>query len=158
MEPGPPALEAQCLSRWTTRQVPDVCFSTIWFWLDNKSASHSVVSLCYPMDYSPPGSSVHGILQARILESVAIPFSRGSSWPRDWTWLGLLHCRQILYCLSHQGSLILTWGRKNISKQLQIILVVVVWIGFFKRYSHVLSPPLTCKCDLFLKNEFCICN
>ena len=35
------------------------------------------------MDYSPPGSSVHGILQARILEWVAIPFSRGSSWPRD---------------------------------------------------------------------------
>ena len=37
------------------------------------------------MDYSPPGSSVHGILQARILEWVAIPFSRGSSQPRDRT-------------------------------------------------------------------------
>ena len=35
------------------------------------------------MDYSLPGSSVHGILQARILEWIAIPFSRGSSWPRD---------------------------------------------------------------------------
>ena len=35
------------------------------------------------MDYSPPGSSVHGILQARILEWVAIPFSRGSFQPRD---------------------------------------------------------------------------
>ena len=40
---------------------------------------------CDPMDYSPPGSSVHGIFQARILEWVAIPFSRGSSWPRDRT-------------------------------------------------------------------------
>ena len=38
-----------------------------------------------PMDYSPPGSSVSGILQARILEWVAIFFSRGSSRPRDWT-------------------------------------------------------------------------
>ena len=38
-----------------------------------------------PVDCSPPGSSVHGILQARILEWVAISFSRGSSWPRDWT-------------------------------------------------------------------------
>ena len=38
-----------------------------------------------PMDYSPPGSSVHGILQARILEWVAIPFSKGSSWPKDQT-------------------------------------------------------------------------
>ena len=37
------------------------------------------------MDCSPPGSSVHGILQARILEWIAIPFSRGSSQPRDWT-------------------------------------------------------------------------
>ena len=37
------------------------------------------------MDCSPPVSSVHGILQARILEWVAIPFSRGSSWPRDRT-------------------------------------------------------------------------
>ena len=38
-----------------------------------------------PHGHSPPGSSVHGILQARILEWEAIPFSRGSSWPRDWT-------------------------------------------------------------------------
>ena len=40
---------------------------------------------CDPMDCSPPGSSVHGISQARILEWVAISFSRGSSRPRDWT-------------------------------------------------------------------------
>ena len=40
-----------------------------------------------PMDCSPPGSSVHGILQARILEWVAISFSRGSSQPRDRTWV-----------------------------------------------------------------------
>ena len=40
------------------------------------SVSRSVVSLCDPVDCSPPGSSVHGILQARILEWVAIPFSR----------------------------------------------------------------------------------
>ena len=40
-------------------------------------------TLCNPMDCSLPGSSVHGIFQARILEWVAIPFSRGSSGPRD---------------------------------------------------------------------------
>ena len=38
-----------------------------------------------PYDCSLPGSSVHGIFQARVLEWVAISFSRGSSWPRDWT-------------------------------------------------------------------------
>ena len=40
----------------------------------------SCLTLCYPMDCSPPGFSVHGILQARILEWVAISFSRGSSY------------------------------------------------------------------------------
>ena len=48
---------------------------------------HSHVWLCDSMDCSPPSSSVHGILQARSLEWVAIPFSRGSSWPRDRTWV-----------------------------------------------------------------------
>ena len=42
------------------------------------------------MDCSPSGSSVHGILQARILEWVAIPFSRRSSWPRDPTWVSCI--------------------------------------------------------------------
>ena len=45
----------------------------------------SCLTLCNPMDCSPPGSSVHGILQARILEWVAIPSSTGSSQLRDQT-------------------------------------------------------------------------
>ena len=45
----------------------------------------SCLTLCDPMDYSLPDSSVHGILQAIILEWVAVYFSRGSSQPRDWT-------------------------------------------------------------------------
>ena len=44
------------------------------------------LTLCNPMDCSPPGSSVHGILQARILEWVSVPFSSRSSQRRDWTW------------------------------------------------------------------------
>ena len=48
-----------------------------------KVKSFSRVRLCDPVDRSPPGSSVHGILQARILEWVAISFSMGSSTPRD---------------------------------------------------------------------------
>ena len=55
---------------------------------------HSVTwlcpTLCDPMDFSLPGSSVHRILQARILEWVDIPFSKGFSWPRDWTWVFLI--------------------------------------------------------------------
>ena len=49
------------------------------------SVTQSCPTLCDPVDCSPPGSSVRGILQARILEWVAIPFSKGSSWPRDRT-------------------------------------------------------------------------
>ena len=55
------------------------------------------------MDYSLPGSSVHAILQARTLEWVAIPFSRGSSWPRDRTQVSCIAGR-FFYHLSHQGS------------------------------------------------------
>ena len=49
--------------------------------------TQSCLSLCDPVECSPPGSSVHGILQARILEWVAIPFSRGSAQPRDQIWV-----------------------------------------------------------------------
>ena len=49
--------------------------------------AESCLTLCNPMDCSPPGFSVHGILQARILEWITIPFSRGSSQPRDQTWV-----------------------------------------------------------------------
>jgi len=66
----------------------------------------SCPALCNRRDYSPPGSSVHGILQARILEWVAMPSSRGSSWPRDWTWVSYISCigRQVLYHWCHLGS------------------------------------------------------
>ena len=48
------------------------------------------------MDFSPPGSSVHGILQTRVLEWVAISFSRESSQPRDWTWVPTLQAYSLL--------------------------------------------------------------
>ena len=49
--------------------------------------AQSCLTLCNPMDCSPPGSSVHGIPEAKILEWVAISFSRGSSWSRDWIFI-----------------------------------------------------------------------
>ena len=52
---------------------------------EESEVAQSCPTLCYCVDCSQPGSSVHGILQARILEWVAISFSRGSSPPRDWT-------------------------------------------------------------------------
>ena len=54
---------------------------------------------CDPMDCCLPGSSVHGIFQARILKWFAISYSRGSSWPRNWNHVSCVSCigRQILY-------------------------------------------------------------
>ena len=47
-----------------------------------ESVAQSCPTVCHPMDCSPPGSSVHGLLQARV-GWIAILFSRGSSWPKD---------------------------------------------------------------------------
>ena len=65
----------------------------------------SVLSLCDPVDYSPPGSSVSGILQARLLQWVAMPSSRAPSRPRDQTHVSYVSFigRQVLYHY-HLGS------------------------------------------------------
>ena len=64
-----------------------------WKWSE---VAQSCPTLCDPMDRSPSGSSVHGILQARILEWVAISFSRGSSQPRDRAWVSCIAGRRFI--------------------------------------------------------------
>ena len=54
--------------------------------------AQSYLTLCDPLDCSLPGSSVHGTFQARILEWVAIPSLRRSSWPRDRTQISCISC------------------------------------------------------------------
>ena len=68
----------------------------------DSEVAQSCPTLCDPRDCSPPGSSVHGILQARILEWVAISFSRGSSRPRNQTQVSHIASR-CFYHLSHEG-------------------------------------------------------
>ena len=85
----------------------------------NVKVIQSRPALCESMDCSPPGSSIHGILQARILEWVAILFSRGSSQPRDRTQVSHIAggCRRILYHLSHHGGpRILEWIAYSFSR------------------------------------------
>ena len=84
--------------------------------------TQSCPTLCDPMDWRPPGSSVHGILQARILEWVAISFSRGSSWPRDQTWVSYTG-RQILYCWAIREAL---WKLMIVNSLLCLGLVIRV--------------------------------
>ena len=76
---------------------------------ERREVAQSCLTLRGPMDCSPPGSSIHGFLQARLLGWVAISFSRGASWPQGSN-VGLLHCRQTLYRLSHQGSQV-NWSK-----------------------------------------------
>ena len=66
---------------------------------------HLCLILWDPMYYSLPGFSVHGILQARILNWVAIPFSRGSSLPRDWNWVSFIAGRFFTIWAIREGLL-----------------------------------------------------
>ena len=78
------------------RVVIDECLASGIHWSIEEgcmcSVAQSCLTLCNSMDCSPPGSSVHGILQARILEQVAISFSRGSSRHRDQTHIFCISC------------------------------------------------------------------
>ena len=65
--------------------------------------TQSCPTLCNPMDCSLPGSSVHGIFQSRVLEWVAVFFSRGSSQPSDWTWLSHIVGRHFSVWATREG-------------------------------------------------------
>ena len=105
------------------KPVPKIAIRDYWVPFICAKLLHSPLILCDPMDCSLPGSSVHGILQARTLEWGATPSSRGSSWPRDH-----------LLCLLHWqvGSLPLAPPRKPLlgSTVLWIVLLLMekVWV------------------------------
>ena len=85
-------------------------------WWEQNTAKWSEVAqscptLCDPVDCSPPGSSVHGILQARILEWVAISFSRGSSRPRDRTQVSGIAGRSLTSEPPGKPKIQLGWGQ-----------------------------------------------
>ena len=74
------------------------------------------LTLCNPMDCTPPDSSIYGILQAGILQGVAIPFSMGSSPPRDQTQVSHVSFigRHVLYYYRHLGSPRFEVGLENL--------------------------------------------
>ena len=82
-----------------------------------QSLSH--VWLCNPMDCSLPGPFVHGILQARILEWVAIPFSRGSFWLGDRTWVSCTTGRFFTVWATRN------WGLKSLNDMIKTALRVL---------------------------------
>ena len=96
IEPRAPAVEVLSPNHWTARKFPrkDILWNKQTFFL-KKHALLFVCSLvpdCNPLDCSPPGCSVHGIFQTRILECVAVSFFRRSSQPRDQTCISCVFC------------------------------------------------------------------
>ena len=101
--------------------------SSLYSKVEENEVAHSCPTLCDPMDYSLPRSSVHGVFQARILEWVAISFSRRFS--SQGLNPGLLHCRHTLYSLSHQGSLLILEVVSNLGGELRAGPAVYSWDG-----------------------------
>ena len=114
--------------------------------LVKSSVSHSVMSDCDPMGCILPGSSVHGILQARILKWVAIPFSRGIFLTQGLN-PGLLHFRQILYQMSYQripyGSVVLSIFM--LCNQSPEVFILKDWTSDPTKKLHFLLSPASGK-------------
>ena len=83
--------------------------SPCWRWASFFEVNYS--SLCDPMDCSRPGSSVHAIFQARILEWIAISFSRGSSQPKGQTLVFSVWATSESACNAGDSGLVPRWGR-----------------------------------------------
>ena len=98
---SPDLEKIQLIGTLSTDWVTCVLLLIVMYLYTDVLVSQSYLILCNPMDCSLPGSSFHGILQASILEWVAIPFTRGSFQPRDWTQAFCIIGG--LYHLSHQG-------------------------------------------------------
>ena len=96
------------------------------------------------MDCSPTGSSVHRILQARILEWVAIPFSRGSSRSRDWTWVSHIPGRFFtIWAKIWHGRPSLTWLLLLFaSTSLHFLSLTLVKTACFSPCTTTPFPPL----------------
>ena len=86
----------------------------------HSKSCQSCLILCDPMDSSFSGSSVHGILQARILDCVAMPSSRGCSQPRDWTHISCISCTAGWFFIAEM------LGRIMLSVQFPIIVFLTL--------------------------------
>ena len=113
-------------------------YSSLRYFYESEVAQ-SCLTLCDPMDCSLPGSTIHGIFQARILEWVAISFSRRSSWPRDWTqvshMVGIVGRRFTVWATREDISIFYVYFIMNCDR------VVQQWLGepvIFHIYVHIL--------------------
>ena len=93
-----------------------------------REVAQSCPTLCDPMDYSLPGSSVHGIFQAIVLEWIAISFSKESSQPRDWTQISHIVDRRFTVCNLSQKA------EKQISSKGYLLNYSLYLFGYIKYF------------------------
>ena len=110
-----------------------------WKLVQFSSVTQSCLALCNPMYYSLPGSPVHGISQARILEWVAISFSKGSSTPRDGIWVSCIVDRLFTIWAT---TFVFYLFANNILPNLRII----------KKFGSLTSSSYTGKRLIFVKH------
>ena len=97
------------------------------------SVAQSCLTLCDPMDFSLPGSSVHAILQAGILEWLAMPFLRGCSQTRDQTWASWIACRFFTIWVTREAPYV------------SVCLCVYVCIYIYAQSCPALYNPMYCS-------------
>ena len=136
--PDPGMEHSACISRWilyhwVTSEAIGICEHALkggegdkqFGVIDNRLLSHkhadaqSCPTLCNPMNCSPPGSSVYEISQARLLEWVDIFSFRGSSQPKDWTWVSRIVGRCFMIWATREAS---PWGHKESDKTERLTL------------------------------------
>ena len=124
------------------------------FTMERKKESEvalSCLTLCDPTDRSLPGSSVHGIFQARVLEWVAIFFSRASSQPRDWTWVSYVAGRRLTIWATREADIFSIIqdkrGRcqsfKSVRNPSPVVPVIFLWGKKIKKYLDSSSSFVT---------------
>ena len=120
-----------------------VLFFVFVFSISESEVAQLCPTLCHPMDCSLPGSSVHGIFQARIPEWAAISFSKGSSQPRDQTWVSHIVGRH--FTIWAIGEPLFSVMLRSISN---------VW----HRQERSATAFVMHICSLWLKSELYLCN
>ena len=104
------------------------------------SVTQSSPTVCNPMDCNPPGFSVHGIILVRILECVAMPSSKGSSWLRDWTHVPCDSCigRQILYHWATWEALPTLYGISNNNAAETALLTILLFVLSLRKKGDII--------------------
>ena len=120
--------------------------------------AQSCQTLCDPVDCSPPGSSVHGIFQVRVLEWVAISFSRGSSQPRDQTQVSRIVGRRFTIWATREVRMDLRWAQIRLASYMKLLLLSWFVVSNSVWYHRWQPTRLLCPWDSPGKNTGVGCH